>query len=132
MSPNPSSIRSTASRRIASDSFSRIGGEERFMRGSSMKVRKQKSPVRIRGSFAGAEEPSGLFRLDRHGRLVVGAVLGVLDVARLHREQRVVLARADVLPGVELGAALAHDDRARVDELAAEGLQAQALAFGIA
>src|SRR5690242_11748226 len=56
---------------------------------------KRKSPVRRRGSF-GCEEPLLLDRLDRHDRLAPGAVLRVLHVARLHREEGVVLARAHV------------------------------------
>src|SRR5262245_13489697 len=43
------------------------------------------------------------------------------------REQGVVLAAADARSGVEVGAALAHDDLARVDQLAAEALDAQPL-----
>src|SRR5436190_16195255 len=43
------------------------------------------------------------------------------------REQRVVLAEADVAAGKELGAALAHEDVAGEHELTAEPLDAQAL-----
>src|SRR6476469_3935848 len=47
-------------------------------------------------------------------------------------EERVVLAQTDVLAGVELRAALADDDRAPRDRLAAERLHAQVLGVGVA
>ena len=47
-------------------------------------------------------------------------------------EQGVVAADADILAGIHLGAALADDDVARQDLLAAEALHAQALAVRIA
>jgi len=50
-----------------------------------------------------------------------------LDVTSDEREQRVVLALPDVFAGLMLRAALANDDRARVDELAAEALYAEPL-----
>ena len=46
------------------------------------------------------------------------------------REQRVVLADADVHTGVELGAALANDDGTCGDQLTAVGLDAQHLGLG--
>ena len=57
--------------------------------------------------------------------------------AELHRagdqsEQRVVAAAADVVAGVEVGAALADEDLAGVDLLAAEPLHAEALGVGVA
>jgi hypothetical protein len=55
-----------------------------------------------------------------------------LHVARDEREQRVVTATADALTGVEVRAALADDDLARVDELAAEALHAESLCVGVA
>src|SRR6185503_15091304 len=73
-----------------------------------------------------------LRRLDRDRRLALRALLPVLDLARRRREQGMVLADAHVHAGMEHRAALANEDRARVDELAAEGLEAQALALGIA
>src|SRR5690348_18413976 len=78
----------------------------------------QKSPVRRRGFSAEAEKPSGLHRLDRHGALLRGAVRVVLHVPGGLGEERVVLADAHVRAGVELRAALADEDRARVHELA--------------
>ena len=48
------------------------------------------------------------------------------------REQRVVAATADALAGVEVGAALADDDLARVHVLAAEALHAEPLGVGVA
>ena len=55
-----------------------------------------------------------------------------LDVPADEREQRVVVATADAGAGVEVGAALADDDLAGVDELAAEALDAEALGVGVA
>src|SRR5690606_12550471 len=49
-----------------------------------------------------------------------------------HREQRVVGAHADVVAGMSLRAALAHDDVAPHDELAAVLLHAEALRMRIA
>ena len=46
-------------------------------------------------------------------------------------EQGVVAAAPDVVAGVEVVAALAHDDRARRDLLTTETLHAQALGHGI-
>src|SRR5688572_25201678 len=59
-------------------------------------------------------------------------MLRILHVAGGRREERVVLADADVRARMELGAALADQDRARVHQLAAEGLEAEALGLGVA
>ena len=48
------------------------------------------------------------------------------------REQGVVLAAADALAGMELGAALPDEDLARTDLLAAEALDPQPLGVGVA
>ena len=48
------------------------------------------------------------------------------------REKSVVFAAADVEAGLALGAALAEEDSAGVDELAAETLGAEALTLGVA
>src|SRR5688572_32169478 len=55
-----------------------------------------------------------------------------LDGAVLEREDRVVLAEADVEAGVELRAALADDDPAGGDELPAEHLHAPVLRVAVA
>src|SRR3954466_354343 len=78
----------------------------------------RKKPRAMTGLFRWRKEPSALRRLDRHGGLAVGPVRPEFHLAGLEREQRVVLADADVGARVELGAALANDDRARVHELA--------------
>src|SRR4051812_28287757 len=54
-----------------------------------------------------------------------------LHRAGLEREQGVVAATADVLAGVEVGAALADEDLAGLDDLAAEALDAEALRVGV-
>src|SRR4051812_136727 len=59
------------------------------------------------------------------------ALRAELDVAADQREQGVVPAAADPAAGVEVGAALAHDDLAGVDELAAVPLDAQPLGVGV-
>ncbi len=55
-----------------------------------------------------------------------------LDRTGREGEQGVVAAAADVDAGVEVGAALADDDLARADDLAAEALHAEALRVGVA
>ena len=54
-----------------------------------------------------------------------------LDLARDQREQGVVAAATDAVARVEVGAALADDDLAGVDQLAAEALHAQPLGVGV-
>src|SRR5206468_11943463 len=54
------------------------------------------------------------------------------DAAVGKREKRVVLAEADIVARVPLGAALAHDDVAGANHLAAEFLHAEALALAVA
>src|SRR3954471_20142707 len=83
---------------------------------------------------------SGLARFEvnssRRGhvdRVLVQRTLDLEAHVSVHQgEQRVVLAHADVGAGMELGAALAHDDGTGADEFAAEGLDAQHLRLGIA
>lgn len=58
--------------------------------------------------------------------------LGVLHRAGNHREQRVILATTDVLAGMEVRAALANEDLARVDNLTGKTLAAKTLRVGIA
>ena len=60
------------------------------------------------------------------------AAIAEFDDAGDFREQRVVLADADVDAGLDAGAALAHDDGAAGNQLAAESLHAQALRIRIA
>src|ERR1700722_5978113 len=55
-----------------------------------------------------------------------------LDASVHQREQRVVLAEADIAARMPLGAALARQDVAGYHAFAAEGLDPEALAVGIA
>lgn len=48
------------------------------------------------------------------------------------RVERPIAADADIYPGIELGAALADDDAACCDELAAESFDTQPLAVAVA
>src|SRR4051794_2371073 len=109
---------------------------KRAMSGMGIKKPRRSSGALVRASRGGAKklarEPLLLRRFDRNGRLALRTLLRVLHVAGGRREERVVLADADVDAGVKHRAALADEDRARVHELATEGLQAQALALGIA
>ena len=57
----------------------------------------------------------------------VAAPVHKLDMTSDERKKRVVLALTDVFAGLVLGAALAHQDCAGVDELTAEALDAQPL-----
>src|SRR3954468_20791760 len=54
------------------------------------------------------------------------------DATGGQREQRVVLAKADIWPGMPLGAALARNDVAGKHALAAENLQPEPLTIGVA
>src|SRR5688572_25815723 len=69
---------------------------------------------------------------DAHRLAVRRAVLRELHAAVDFCEERVVSAHADVFTRVNLRAALADDDAARRDELAAEGLDAEALRLRVA
>src|SRR5260370_24527183 len=62
----------------------------------------------------------------------VAALVFELHEAGNEREERVVLTLTDVVSRLVLGAALAHQDCAGVDELSAEALDAQPLAVRIA
>src|SRR5690606_30230177 len=74
---------------------------------------------------------AGLFRRNDVDDLAA-ALDAELDGAAGQREQRVVAATPDIAAGVEVGAALADDDLACVDDLAAETLHAETLGIGIA
>src|SRR5690606_38888961 len=63
---------------------------------------------------------------------LAGAPAGEGHRARLEGEEGVVLAPADVVAGVEVGAALTHDDHAGLDDLTAEALHTEALGVGVA
>ena len=57
--------------------------------------------------------------------------LGELHLAGDEREKRVILATADVLAGVDVGAVLTNEDLAGVDLLACKALHAKALSVGV-
>ena len=78
-------------------------------------------------SRAGLSPPAGTMLTTRRPRRVPN-----VHRTRRQREQGVVAAAADVVAGVEVRAALADDDLAGVDLLAAEPLDAQPLAVGVA
>src|SRR3954447_532724 len=63
---------------------------------------------------------------------LAAALVAELDRTCGEGEEGVVAATADVHAGVEVGAALADQDLARVDGLAAEALHAEALSVGVA
>jgi hypothetical protein len=87
----------------------------------------EKSPIADRALNACGDLFSGGH--DAHGATLLGALDGELHGAFGQREQGVILADADVFARVEFGAALANDDVAGEDELAAVALDAQAFAF---
>src|SRR5579863_4217685 len=62
----------------------------------------------------------------------VASAIGELHDASDESEERVVLALTDVFAGLVARAALAHENRARVNELAAEALYAEPLSVRIA
>src|SRR5262245_60315230 len=93
-------------------------------------MRETKKPYRVDRAFLG-----GSLLLSRHhaDRLLVGRALEVeLDLAADLGVERVVLADADVVAGMDARAALADDDAARRHQLTAVALHSQALGFGIA
>src|SRR5690606_33698331 len=69
---------------------------------------------------------------DAHRAALLRALGRELDLAVDEREQCVVAAEADARTGVELGAALADDDVAGLDGLAAVHLHAEVLRVGVA
>src|SRR3954453_12378079 len=78
------------------------------------------------------ETASGGLRLARDDRDdAAAAQVTELDGAGGGREQRVVAASADVEAGVEVGAALANENLAGVDDLAAEPLHTEPLRVGV-
>src|SRR5262245_34496448 len=87
---------------------------------------------RTRRGFPRDSSGPALFRQDAHEGAPVGALLSELDAARLEREQRVVGADAHVLARAVRRAALAHEDVAGEDFLAAELLHAEPLRLGLA
>src|SRR6516164_3138491 len=86
-------------------------------------------PSVARLAYGGLVRRSARFRDHAHGPAV--AHTAERDHPADQREQGVVLAAADTGAGVEVGAALAHDDLARVDLLTAEPLDAQPLRGGV-
>src|ERR1700712_940975 len=63
---------------------------------------------------------------------LAAALLAELDRTGRQREQGVVATTADVDAGVEVGAALADDDLAGLDDLTAEALDAEVLRVRVA
>src|SRR3954453_19814831 len=70
--------------------------------------------------------------LREDGDHAAAAALTEVHDARGAGVDRVVLADADAVAGLEAGAALAHDDLAAGDGLAGEDLHAEALRVGVA
>src|SRR5687768_17067064 len=104
--------------------------------GSGARPGQRKGELSLPSEFRGRKKLFGGFddfgeRLDRN---VGAAFLFRLEggAAGHQRENRVVAAEADVVAGAPLGAALADDDVARDDELAAEFFHAEAFSGGIA
>jgi len=73
----------------------------------------------------------GCYGLDR-GEAAAAAAVNKLDAATDLGEERIVGADAYVDAGLDAGTALAHDDGAAGNELAAKGFYAQALCIGFA
>src|SRR5690606_36352844 len=90
-----------------------------------------KKPRTRRGPSLGMVRGSGL-RDHAHGAALLRTLDAELDLAIDQREQRVVTTQTHARTRMELGAALAHDDVAGLDGLAAEDLDAQVLRVGVA
>src|SRR3954447_18728220 len=88
----------------------------------------------VRGSAVALQSRSlGLWSRGADDADRLAAAFGAeLDGAGSGREQRVVTAAAHVHAWVEVSAALADDDLAGLDDLAAEALDAQPLGGGVA
>ena len=71
-------------------------------------------------------------RRDHHGVLVQSALVTERHHAIDQRKQAVIATTTDIAACVEFSAALAHDDRASSDGLAAESLDAEHLRFRVA
>src|SRR5690348_525691 len=91
----------------------------------------KKPPVRVQPPAA-CESCEGPLRLAYADELAHPPAIVKLDHAGDLGEQRVVLAPAHVIAGLETRAALAHDDGAAGNQLPAEHLYAEALRIGIA
>src|ERR1700733_5076488 len=100
-----------------------MGKPRRGRRGSNNWIQQKRRTGRC------ALEWVGLVSSD-HVHLAVGLV--ELDGAVAEREERPIAAGADALAGVVLGAALADDDAAGEDLLAAKNFDAQALGSAVA
>jgi len=107
---------------------------------TSLKANKRKSPPGRGFLFAAAPAARAIIRVDarlcRREDADEGALFGPLDgegnLPIDEREQRVVLAHADVGPGMHLRAALPNDNGARGDRFAAVDLYTEPLGMRIA
>lgn len=91
--------------------------------------------LRVRRWFGAAPLPSPDRQSDTENAnefTLAGAAANEFDLAVGDGEQRVVSADADILAGVNARAALAYQNMAGLDGLAAEALYAQTLALRIA
>src|SRR5689334_18558374 len=82
------------------------------------------------GLFGGRRSASG--GNDAHRLVITRTLLREGHMSGHFCEQRVVAPHADVRPGMHLGAALAHDDGAGADQLAAIALHAEPLRLRVA
>ena len=80
------------------------------------------APAWLVGGFGGGDADEA----------AAAATVFKLDVAGDEREKRIVFALADVFAGLVLGAALADQNRAGIDQLSAEALYAEPLTVRIA
>src|SRR6266542_1493330 len=88
-------------------------------------------PTRPLLKFRRSGSYSRLDRIDRHPLPVLVLELEA-DHAVDQGKQGIVVGAAHVLPGMKLGAALAHQDAARRDHLAAVALDAEILGVAVA
>src|SRR5579862_980928 len=98
---------------------------------SSMNTRYAEKFKRPRPGSRRVSRAGGLSYFDAD-ELAHAAAIAELDHAGDFGEQGIVFAPADILAGLQAGAALADDDRPAGDQLAAENFDAQALCIRIA
>src|ERR1700754_539113 len=89
----------------------------------------QKSPAQRQGFSVGAVPK--LRGMNVHGFFLFWPFDRELDPARHQRKERMVSAHADIGPRMNWRSPLAHDDAARVDELAAIRFDAEALGLRV-
>jgi len=133
-------VAAAASPRVNDDAIDEPGHRTSFLLSVKLNESENSRQLHIRGkvlgllalrSRTGGDIGSSSRDADDVDRLA-STLFAELDGAGRRGEQCVVTATTDVDAGVEVGATLADDDLARLDDLAAEALDAEPLRVGVA